>query len=81
MGSHSSNSKLEIGPKREGIPSPSEDVLPRPHSHEDPNQRPSLEVSSKRLQGAADMLKRPRIDLKLGTPSRFGPISSLEFEE
>ena len=30
--------------------------------------------------GSTDVVKRPRMDLKLGIPSRFGPISSLEFE-
>ena len=63
------------------VSSQSKDVLTRPQSHEDANQRPSLEVNSKRLQGSADMVKRPRIVLTLGITSHFGPISSLEFEE
>ena len=32
------------------------------------------------LRSSGDVVKRPRRDLKLGIPSGFGPISSLEFE-
>ena len=37
-------------------------------------------IGARRLQGTADMVNQPRIDLKLGIRSCFGPISSLEFE-
>ena len=37
-------------------------------------------ASGGRFQGSTDVVKRPGMDLKLGIPSRFGPISSLELE-
>ena len=33
------------------------------------------------FRGSTDVVKRPRMDLKLGIPSQFGPISSLEFKD
>ena len=79
------NWKLAQNVKVYQVSSPSEVVLPRPQSPEDDHQRPSLEVSQMTflywLRGSADVVKRPPMDLKLGIPSRFGPISSLEFEE
>ena len=32
------------------------------------------------FRGFTDVVERPRMDLKLGIPSQFGPILSLEFE-
>ena len=37
-------------------------------------------ASGGRFRGSTDVVKRPGMDLKLGIPSRFGPISSLELE-
>ena len=56
---------------------PSEVVLPRPQSPED-DHLPLTMASGGRLRGSAGVVKRPRMELKLGIPSRFGPISNLE---
>ena len=67
------------------VSSPSEVILPRPHGPEankgTSSGSPLKIATGGRLQGSADVLKQPQMDLKLGIPSRFGPISSLEFEE
>ena len=62
------------------VSSPSEVVLPHPQSPEDVGPTSKDGVSG-HLWGSADMVKRPLMDLKPGVPSRFGPISSFEFEE
>ena len=62
------------------VPGPSVDVLPRFESSENVHHRPDLEVCG-RLQSSPNVVKHPWRDLKLGIPSQFGPISSLEFEE
>ena len=70
------NWKLAQNMKVYQVSSPSEVVLPRPQT---PKDEPEAI-----FRGRPDILavvKRLRIDLKLGLPSRFGPISSLEFEK
>ena len=37
-------------------------------------------ASGGRFRGSTDMVKRPQMDLKLGIPSWFGPIPSLELK-
>ena len=81
--SHASNSKLEIGPKHEGTYAKFQVNL-RLFYH----VRSALKTSGLPIKmafgglfrGPMAVVKRPRMDLKLGIPSRFGPISSLEFE-
>ena len=79
------NWKLAQNVKVYQVSSPSEVVLPRPQSPEankgTSSGSPLKMASGGRLQGSADVVKRPRMDLKLGIPSCFGPISSLEVEE
>ena len=74
------NWKLAKNMKVCQVSSQSEVVLPRPpQCPEDvwPTYKDGL---GDRFRGSTDVVKRPRMDLKLGIPSRFGPISSLKHE-
>ena len=80
-----SNSKLGNDPKHEAAPN-FKSVQGHFTTSAELRRRPPEAIFRgwpdvfRALRGA-DVVKRLRMDLKLGITSRFGPISDLEFEE